>query len=49
MTINRHQRDTELVVGLYTADYRQEDMETASAEITYVGLGDDPSQYKRRC
>jgi hypothetical protein len=45
VTINRHQRDTELVVGLYTADYRQEDMETASAEITYVGLGDDPSQY----
>jgi hypothetical protein len=45
VTINRNQRDTELVVGLYTADYRQEDMETASAEITYVGLGDDPSQY----
>jgi hypothetical protein len=40
VTINRHNRDTELVVGLYTADCRQEEMET-----TYVGLGDDPSQY----
>jgi len=41
VTINRPNRDTELVVGLYTADCRQE-----ALEATYVGLGDDPSQYR---
>ncbi len=40
VTLNRAQRDTELVVGFYSADHRGGDLETA-----YVGLGDDPSRY----
>jgi hypothetical protein len=40
VTLNRQQRDTELVVGHYLADRRQ------SCEVNYFGLGDDPSAYR---
>ena len=40
VTINRPQRDTEFVVGLYWADSRK-----GRGEAEYVGLGDDPSKY----
>lgn len=40
VTINRPQRDTEFVVGLYWADSRK-----GVGEAEYVGLGDDPSKY----
>lgn len=41
VTINRPQRDTEFVVGMYWADSRE-----GIGEAQYVGLGDDPSQYE---
>lgn len=40
VTLDRQQRDTELVVGIYAADHRDADL-----EAVYVGLGDDPSRY----
>lgn len=40
MTLNRKQRDAELVVGYYLADRRD------SSNIEYHGLGDDPSEYR---
>lgn len=39
VTLNRAQRDTELVVGYYLANYR------GVREFRYHGLGDDPSKY----
>jgi hypothetical protein len=41
VTLNRHLRDTELVVGFYLADLRQ-----TSMNIQYYGLEDDPSKYE---
>jgi len=41
VTINRRQRDTELVVGMYTADHRE-----PTLKVEYLGLGDDPSRYQ---
>ncbi len=41
VTLNRKQRDTELVVGRYTADTRP-----GEPEVEYLGLGDDPSKYR---
>jgi hypothetical protein len=43
VTINRHERDTEILCGVYTID-------PASAEqpTTYFGLGDDPAAYETR-
>ncbi len=40
VTINRHDRDTELVVGIYTADFRG-----GKSEVLYSGLGDNPRNY----
>jgi len=40
VTLNQPQRDTEFVIGAYTADARSE-----KAVVSYEGLGDDPSQY----
>ncbi len=41
VTINRPQRDTEFVVGVYRADSRR-----GTSEAEYLGLGDDPSGYR---
>ncbi|MCH8042684.1 MAG: hypothetical protein IID44_03095 [Planctomycetes bacterium] len=41
VTINRPQRDTEVLCGVYVADCRGE-----TAEVTYRGLGDDPAAYR---
>jgi hypothetical protein len=42
VTINRHERDTEILCGIYTID-------TASTEpVSYFGLGDDPTAYRAR-
>jgi hypothetical protein len=41
VTINRPQRDTELLCGVYVADRRGE-----SAAVTYSGLGDNPAAYQ---
>ena len=41
VTVNRKQRDTELVVGMYTADSR-----AGEPKVEYQGLGDDPSKYR---
>ncbi|MBN1478144.1 hypothetical protein JXA47_15415 [Candidatus Sumerlaeota bacterium] len=40
VTINRPDRDTEIVVGLYLADRR-----TPEGQVVYQGLGDDPTQF----
>lgn len=40
VTLNRRQRDTELVVGCYVADCRDK------SNVEYHGLGDDPSEYQ---
>jgi hypothetical protein len=40
VTINRPQRDSEFVVGMYWTDSRKQ-----LGEAEYIGLGDDPSQY----
>jgi len=40
VTVNRLDRDTEIVVGRYKADFRN-----GAVDICYTGLGDDPSQY----
>jgi len=41
VTINRHERDTEIVSGLYTVDSGD-----GGREAVYYGLGDDPGEYK---
>lgn len=41
VTVNRPQRDTEFVVGMYWADHRD-----GPSEVHYRGLGDDPSRYQ---
>ncbi len=41
VTLNRHDRDTELLCGLYTAN-----AEGYKCDAEYAGLGDDPSQYE---
>jgi hypothetical protein len=41
VTLDRSQRDTELVVGCYRADCSD-----GPAKVTYQGLGDDPSRYE---
>jgi hypothetical protein len=43
VTINRHERDTEMLCGLYTIDGR-----SGRLEVSYNGLGDDPSRYEVR-
>jgi hypothetical protein len=43
VTINRPERDTEIVCGVYLLDGRD-----GSREATYSGLGDDPSRYETR-
>jgi hypothetical protein len=40
VTLNRPDRDTEIVVGLYLADRR-----TPEGQVVYQGLGDDPTQF----
>jgi len=40
VTINRHERDTEIVCGVYVVDARD-----GSREASYSGLGDDPSKF----
>ena len=42
-TVNRHERDTEIVSGLYTIDGRE-----GGREATYYGLGDDPAEFETR-
>lgn len=41
VTLNRHDRDTELLCGLYTAN-----AEGYKCDAEYAGLGDDPSLYE---
>jgi len=43
VTINRHDRDTEIVAGLYTVDGKD-----GGCEATYYGLDDDPGGYDIR-
>ncbi len=40
VTINRHERDTEIVAGLYTIDGKD-----GGRDAVYYGLGDDPGEY----
>jgi hypothetical protein len=41
VTLNRPQKDTEVVCGVYRIDWRGSDV-----EADYTGLGDDPSAYR---
>jgi len=41
VTVNRADRDTEILCGLYTADYRRPDR-----PVEYFGLEDDPAAYR---
>jgi hypothetical protein len=41
VTLNRPERDTEIVCGVYYADYR-----TEQASVEYCGLGDEPDKYQ---
>jgi len=41
VTLNRPERDTELLCGIYSADFRQR-----KSKVEYRGLGDDPSTYQ---
>jgi hypothetical protein len=41
VTIDRTQRNTELMVGMYWADFRD-----GTLPVQYRGLGDDPSRYR---
>ena len=41
VTVNRHERDTEIVCGVYTVDGRE-----GERVVTYSGLGDDPTGYQ---
>ena len=43
VTINRPERDTEMIGGFYTADTRQ-----MSVHVEYFGLGDDPAAFRIR-
>ncbi|MAE66395.1 MAG: hypothetical protein CMJ18_19160 [Phycisphaeraceae bacterium] len=43
VTINRVERDTEILCGIYTIDGRQ-----GGREAVYFGLGDDPAKYEVR-
>ena len=43
VTINRHERDTEILSGIYTVDGRD-----GGRDATYFGLGDDPAAYETR-
>ena len=43
VTINRHDRDTEILSGIYTIDGRN-----GGRGVTYFGLGDDPAAYETR-
>ena len=43
VTINRHERDTEILSGIYTVDGRD-----GGRDVTYLGLGDDPAAYETR-
>ena len=46
-TINRHERDTEIVCGSYMVDRRDGDTGGGGeSEATYFGLGDDPATYE---
>ena len=40
VTLNRRDRDTEIVCGVYRADWRSDE-----PQIEYRGVGDDPSRY----
>jgi hypothetical protein len=40
VTVNRHERDTEIVCGIYTMDGRE-----GGGEVVYSGLGDDPAAF----
>ena len=40
VTVNRHERDTEILCGAYVVDGR-----SASRAVTYSGLGDDPTAF----
>jgi hypothetical protein len=42
VTINRHERDTEILCGIYAID------DSADKVTTYFGLGDDPAAYRPR-
>jgi hypothetical protein len=42
VTINRHERDTEILCGIYSVDT------SAPEPVTYFGLGDDPTAYRTR-
>lgn len=42
VTINRHERDTEIACGIYTLDGR----EGGGHHAVYFGLGDDPGDYR---
>jgi hypothetical protein len=43
VTINRHERDTEILCGIYTID-----PVSTEQPVTYFGLGDDPAAYRVR-
>jgi hypothetical protein len=43
VTLNRHERDTEILCGIYTIDSAQPERTP-----TYFGLGDDPTAYRTR-
>ena len=45
VTVNRHERDTEVVCGVYTVDTRDAAGAGAEAESVYSGLGDDPAAF----
>jgi hypothetical protein len=47
VTVNRHERDTEILCGLYTVDTRS-GVSGAEAEAIYAGLGDDPEAFTTR-
>jgi hypothetical protein len=42
VTVNRHERDTEVLCGIYAVE------ESAERAVTYFGLGDDPAAYRAR-
>jgi hypothetical protein len=42
VTINRHERDTEILCGVYAID------DSPDKAVTYFGLGDDPRAYRVR-
>ena len=41
VTVNRHERDTEILCGVYVIDGRNGDR-----QVTYSGLGDDPAAFQ---